>query len=112
MKKIIFLSVSLLSIGFSNVYAECPDKISHDEARMIANGEKHSFLIGRYEAVGNMKEMVVKKGTSSLYTEPRLIREQTDPTNGRLTCTYSYEGKATKGSLGRTWDFSISIPKN
>ena len=111
MKSFISISFAALITCFSNAYAECPDTISHDEARMIANGEKHSFLISQYEPIGNMKDMVVKKGLSSLYTVPKLTEQKAD-TGDRWLCSYSYTGKVTKGKADRVWNFSISIPKH
>ncbi|MBA4749471.1 MAG: hypothetical protein H2057_02505 [Alphaproteobacteria bacterium] len=99
------LLVSLLISGV--LKAECPPELSHDEARMIANGEKYSELIRQFEPLGDMKNNVVKKGTSKLYTTPTLISQEEDTVPLNWKCTYQYNGKATK----RQWQFSISIPK-
>ncbi|MCE2950770.1 MAG: hypothetical protein ACK5TR_06445 [Alphaproteobacteria bacterium] len=99
------LFASLLISGA--LKAECPQELSHDEARMIANGEKYSELIRQFEPLGDMKSNVVKKGTSKLYTTPTLISQQEDTVPSKWKCTYQYNGKATK----REWQFSISIPK-
>lgn len=87
-------------------YAECPGLISHDEARLIAQGEKNSSLLSQYEPI-DMKN-IVKKGTSKAYTGPKLILQQDLGIDNRWKCIYEYQGKVTKNN----WQFSFSIPKN
>jgi hypothetical protein len=99
-----FVVVSILCINNAN--AECPLTISHDDARAIANGERNPFM-SIYEPVGDMKDMVVKKGLSKAYTEPRLISAVRAPRH-RLVCSYTYEGKLSK----KPYTFSINIPES
>ena len=106
MGKILFGSLMLITcLSINNVSAECPPTITHDDARAIANGERNPFM-NIYEPVGDMKEMVVKKGLSKGYTNPTLIN--TDKAAGdRLICAYAYEGKLSK----KSYIFRINIPE-
>ncbi|MDP1723918.1 MAG: hypothetical protein Q8L85_04375 [Alphaproteobacteria bacterium] len=105
MGKILFGSLILITcLSINNASAECPPTITHDDARAIANGENNPFM-GIYEPVGDMKEMVVKKGLSKGYTNPHLVNSA-EAVGDRLVCTYTYEGKLT----GRSYTFKINIP--
>ncbi|MDP1724662.1 MAG: hypothetical protein Q8L85_08180 [Alphaproteobacteria bacterium] len=114
MRKLNLVFFAMSSFFFvNNVNAACPSTITHDEARAIANGEKDKLTDPMYKhfaPVGNMKDNVVKKGTSSAYTMPHLTNSEEIPVPGggvRLKCTYGYDGKITK----RSWTFQIDIPK-
>lgn len=105
MRKILFGSFIVIAcLSINNARAECPPTITHDDARAIAYGEQNPFM-SIYEPVGDMKDMVVKKGLSKGYTDPHLVNTQ-EAVGDRLVCTYAYEGKLT----GRSYTFKINIP--
>ena len=105
MTKKFFFIFAISTLSSINAFAECPQKITHDEARLIAKGDSNSHLIAQYEPV-DMKD-IVKKGTSSAYTDP-VLKVQREDIGNRWLCEYEYKGKVTN----RAWDLKFSIPKH
>lgn len=112
MKKQIGIILGALMGISGGVYAACPATISHKEAALIAKGDDSTPNHKKRKPI-DMVNVINNSTMSKVYSNPKLSKQtENEEDDDRWTCLYEYQGKVSKGYIGRTWEFSFSTPKD